>query len=75
MDGIMGAVPKPLLHVPFAYVIFITFALPTFSLMAIATLGVYLHFQETTATHCGVSHLRSSSWIHRVNAYMLYVIF
>ena len=57
MDGIMGAVPKPLLHMPYAYIIFTTFALPTFSLFTIATLGVYLHFQETTATHCGVSQL------------------
>lgn len=52
-----NSTPRPVLHIPYAYVMFLTFALPTFSLLTIATLGFYLHFEQTTSTHCKVSEL------------------
>ncbi len=53
--AVTSGIPRPLLHVPYIYVMVFTFILPTLSLFTIATLGVYLHFEETTGTHCKVS--------------------
>ena len=50
-------VPRPLLHIPYAYIMAITGTLPIASLITIVTLGVYLHLEETTATHCRVSQI------------------
>ena len=53
----MSGVPRPLLHIPYVYIMICTFTLPTVSLLTIASLGVYLHFDETTGTHCKVAYL------------------
>lgn len=47
--------PKPLLHVPYGYVMAVEFSLPVIALSLCATLGYYLHFEGVTATHCRVS--------------------
>ena len=46
--------PKPLLHVPYGYVMAVEFSLPVIALSLCATLGIYLHFEGVTATHCRV---------------------
>ena len=46
--------PKPLLHVPYGYVMAVQFSLPVIALSLCATLGIYLHFEGVTATHCRV---------------------
>lgn len=48
------AVPKPLLHVPYVYVMVVTFILPLSALATCVVLGLYLHFEGVTATHCRV---------------------
>lgn len=46
---------KPLLHIPYTYIMAVTFSLPVVSLFSIVVLGVVLHFDQVTATHCRVS--------------------
>ena len=50
--------PKPLLHVPYGYVMAVEFSLPVVALSLCATLGYYLHFEGVTATHCMVRSWR-----------------
>lgn len=47
---------KPLLHIPYTYIMVTTFIFPVFSLISVVTLGVLLHFEKVTSTHCKVSH-------------------
>ncbi len=54
MAGGSSSIPRPLLHIPYTYIILITFTMPTGALLTIASLGIYLHFEETTGTHCKV---------------------
>jgi len=46
--------PKPILHVPYLYVMYMMFTLPVGALFLCATLGYHLHFEGVTATHCKV---------------------
>ena len=46
---------KPLLHIPYTYIMAATFVAPVFSLLSVVTLGVLLHFEKVTSTHCRVS--------------------
>lgn len=45
---------KPLLHVPYAYVMVITFSLAVCSLFACISVGVFMHLDVSTRTHCKV---------------------
>ena len=59
---------KPLLHIPYTYIMVTTFIFPVFSLVSVVTLGVLLHFEKVTSTHCRVGHaittVFNSSQIH-----------
>lgn len=44
----------PLLHIPYFYIMVVTASMPIVALLLSVTLGVYLHFDETTSTHCKV---------------------
>ena len=48
---------KSLVHVPYSYIMGATLVIPVFSLLAVVTLGVLLHFDKVTSTHCRVSSL------------------
>lgn len=48
---------KPLLHVPYAYVMAITFSLPVVSLCTCLLLGIVLHLDVSTRTHCKVPNI------------------
>ena len=45
---------KPLLHVPYKYFMTITFSLPVVTLCICVILGVVLHLDVSTRTHCKV---------------------
>ena len=48
------AAPKPLLHLPYAYVMVISFSLAVLSLFVCVFVGVALHLDVSTRTHCKV---------------------
>ena len=52
---------KPLLHIPYTYIMVTTFIFPVFSLVSVVTLGVLLHFEKVTSTHCKVSHATTTA--------------
>lgn len=45
---------KPLLHVPYAYVMAIAFSMAVGSLFICISLGVVMHLDVSTRTHCKV---------------------
>ena len=53
---------KRLLHIPFAYVQAFTFTIPFVSLFSVVSLGVYLHLDKVTTTHCKVNNLYPIMW-------------
>ena len=48
------ALPKPLLHIPYMYVMVAMFCMAAGSLIVCLFLGTLLHLDETTGTHCEV---------------------
>ena len=50
-------VPKPLIHVSYRYVSVLMFTLPVASLLLCAAIGLYLHYDYVTDTHCKVSSI------------------
>ncbi|XP_064404861.1 post-GPI attachment to proteins factor 2-like [Halichondria panicea] len=48
---------KRLLHIPFAYIQAFTFSIPFVSLFTVVSLGVYLHLDKVTTTHCKVPNI------------------
>ncbi len=53
---------KRLLHIPFAYIQAFTFSIPFVSLFTVVSLGVYLHLDKVTTTHCKVNNFHPIVW-------------
>lgn len=53
-SGMSMASSKPLLHIPYKYVMVITLSLPVVSLGVCVFLGTVLHLDASTRTHCKV---------------------
>jgi hypothetical protein len=51
------ALPKPLLHIPYMYVMVAMFCMAAGSLIVCLFLGTLLHLDETTGTHCEVPNI------------------
>ena len=49
--------PKPILHVPYGYMLAMEVVLGMIALSLCTTLGYYLHFERVTTTECMVRYV------------------